>query len=279
MAADQSSEVQKIQISEDALREAQAQRDELLHELDDLARFLSHDLRAPLRGIDGYSKALIEDYGDQLDALALSYLQFINESGRQAANLLDNLIHYIRTPHAKLELVRVDLSEMAEDILTALTSRQSAALPRLIDWQVEPGLSTTADERLARLLLAALLENAWKFTSKHSEAHIVFGALPRGEPTGRGNPGGAQKQDGRTIYFVQDDGAGFDPVYAGRLFKPFQRLHSAHEFDGAGMGLAVSQRIVARHGGQIWAHGEVDRGVTVYFTLEGKPPAGGANLV
>jgi light-regulated signal transduction histidine kinase (bacteriophytochrome) len=121
-------------------------------------------------------------------------------------------------------------------------------------WQVEPGLTAQADERLTRLLLEALFENAWKFSARRDEAVIAFGAQAAG-------------QRGETTFFVRDNGAGFDPVYAGQLFEPFQRLHSAHEFEGAGMGLAVARRIVARHGGRIWAQGQVDQGAVFFFTI------------
>jgi len=258
VAADSNSEVQTIRTLQDALSAAEAQRDEALRELDDLARFLSHDLRAPLRGIDGYSKALVEDYAHLLDPLALSYLQFICDSGRLAANVLDRLIQYIRTPRAILNLQPVDLSWLAEDTLIKLKGLvEYSAQPRQVNWHITPGLVAQADERLVRLLLEVLLENAWKFTSKRTVAVITFSA----------HTAAGEAQDAETVYFIQDNGAGFNPEYSGRLFQPFQRLHSGHEFEGAGMGLAVARRIIARLGGRIWAQGEVDQGATLFFTF------------
>jgi light-regulated signal transduction histidine kinase (bacteriophytochrome) len=231
-----------LSISESALKAA-------LRELDDVTRFLSHDLRAPLRGIDGYSQALIEEYGDRLDAVGQAYLAYIYESSRLASTVLEKLIHYIRAPRAALEIEAVNLSDLAQELMERL---QYAQPHRVIAWVIMPGMIAQTDFTQVRILLECLLENAWKFTAKHAAAHLEVGKF---------------EQAGETVYFVRDDGAGFNMAYQDKLFQPFQRLHSAYEFEGAGMGLAVAKRIVERLGGRIWAQGEVEKGATLFFTL------------
>lgn len=219
-------------------------------ELASFSYSVSHDLRAPLRTMDGFAQALLEDYADRLDNVGKDYLGRIRAASQRMAALIDDLLALSRVTRAELKHERVDLSALAGDVIDEL--RQSAP-NRSVDVAITPGLATAGDRRLLRLVLQNLLGNAWKFTGTRSHARIEFGRLER-EPT----------------YFVRDDGAGFDMTYADKLFGAFQRLHSPAEFEGTGIGLATVQRIVGRHGGRVWAQGEVDRGATFYFTLGGE---------
>lgn len=239
----------RLQELEERLRRATEQRDAAYREIDELARFISHDLRAPLRGIDGYSKALIEDYSATLDPIGMAYLQYIYDASRQAAGLIEKLIYYIRIQRAELTPQPIDLSQMASDLARQL---QAAEPEREATWIIAPGLSVSGDLGMIRVLLKNLLENAWKFTARHARARIEVGQLPAAE-------GGE--------FFVRDDGAGFDMKYLDRLFLPFERLHTSHEFEGAGLGLAIARRIVERHQGRIRAEGRVEAGATFYFNL------------
>ena len=247
----------------DRLEEAEAQlslvtgeRDALLKEMDDLARFLSHDLRAPLRGIDGYSTALMEDYGSKLDPLGIAYLEYIAEGGRQAAYLIDRLIYFIRVRHAEIQIQTIDLSQLASDLINdPIKGLNKSQQDRKISWLIAPGLLIEGDFRMIRELMSILLENAWKFTGKHAAALVEVGQI---------------QIDGQAVFFVGDDGAGFNMDYLEQLFLPFHRLHNGHDFEGAGMGLAIAHRIIQRHGGRIWGEGKVDQGATFYFTLEGE---------
>ena len=241
----------RLQDQEARLLTVTAERDAALREMDDLARFLSHDLRAPLRGIDGYSQALMEDYRDKLDPIGTAYLQFIFEASRQTAGLIEKLIFFIRVRSAEMHIQSIDLSQLASDLIQPLHSAQP---DRKVSWVIASDLVAQGDQSMVRDLLLSLLENAWKFTSKNAAACIEVGRV--------------QTTHG-SAFFVRDDGAGFNMDYADQLFKPFQRLHSSHEFEGAGMGLAIARRIVERHQGRIWAEGKIDQGATFYFTLGG----------
>jgi two-component system, NtrC family, sensor kinase len=210
---------------------------------------VSHDLRAPLRSIDGFSQAILEDCGDQLDATARDYLLKVRTSAHQMAQLIEGLLDLSRFSRVELRRGPVDLSETARGIADELRRRDPT---RQADFVIPDGLAVDADGRLLRVLLDNLLGNAWKFTARTPEARIDVGVIERDEtPT----------------YFVRDNGAGFNMEYAARLFAPFQRLHAESDFPGTGIGLATVFRIVDRHGGIVWAEGEIGRGATVFFTL------------
>lgn len=222
-------------------------------ELESFSYSVSHDLRTPLRTIDGFSQVLLEDCAGQLDEAAKSHLKRIRAATQRMGALIDDLLNLSRISRTEMHMQTVDMSELVRSITGEL---QKSNPERCVDLQIEDGLQTLADSGLVRIALENLLNNAWKFTCKRNVAHVEFGVMPH---------------NGTPAYFVRDDGAGFDPAYAGRLFGAFQRLHSASEFEGTGVGLATVQRIVRRHRGRIWAESAVDRGATFYFTLSGSP--------
>lgn len=219
-------------------------------ELDSFAYSVSHDLRAPLRGIDGFGQALLEDCGEQLDELGHDYLDRIRGAANLAMELIEGLLMLSRVSRAAIRTETVDLSELGRTIANGLRERFP---DRQVTFVGAEGLRARGDPRLLEIVLQNLLENAWKFTSKHSAATIELGAMRNHEGI---------------VYYVRDDGAGFDMEYADKLFAPFQRLHSRADFEGTGMGLASVQRAVNRHGGQVWAEGAVEQGATFYFTLQ-----------
>jgi signal transduction histidine kinase len=220
-------------------------------ELEAFSYSVSHDLRAPLRSIDGFSQALIEDCGERVGADGTDYLRRIRKAAQHMGCLLDDLLKLARVTRAELHLETIDLSAMAESTLLALSE---AHRDRTVDWRVQPGLRVSGDARLLQIALTNLLENAWKFTGKRAQAQIEFGMRPDSGVAGE--------------YFVRDNGAGFDPMYSAKLFAAFQRLHHAAEFPGTGIGLATVQRIVSRHGGQVRAEGAIEQGATFTFTLQ-----------
>ncbi len=225
-------------------------------ELESFSYSVAHDLRAPLRSIDGFSQALLEDYGDKLDEKGRKYLRFLGESAQQMAQLIDDLLALSRVTRGELQCQEVDLSAMARSTLARLLSAEPH---REVQVEVEEGLSAWADPRLVAVALDNLLGNAWKFTRRREHARIELGStVANGEP----------------VFFVRDNGAGFDMAFVGKLFTVFQRLHSGAEFEGTGVGLATVQRIVRRHGGRVWAEGEVEGGATFYFTLPEKEGTG-----
>lgn len=218
-------------------------------ELSSLLHYISHDLRAPLRGIDGYSRALMEDYDSRLDEMGKAYLQYIFESSSRLNQLIDGLLKYSRIIRHELEISSIDLSEMAAEISQDLKTKQPQ---RVVECSITAGLVVDADVEMAYILLKSLLENAFKFTSKHPTAYIEFGKT---------------EQNGQPVLFVRDDGVGFDMAYQEQLFQPFQRLHGQHEFEGLGLGLATAQRIVQQHHGRIWGEGALEKGATFYFVI------------
>jgi signal transduction histidine kinase len=214
-------------------------------ELETFSYSVSHDLRTPLRAIDGFSRALLADYGAVLDATAQRYLSRICDATKRMSNLIDDLLNLARVTRQLPTFVELDLSALASEIITEIQLRDPT---RDVVVHIQPTVSAWADARMLRIVLENLLGNAWKFTSKHAGAEIWFGA-------------------DATAFHVRDTGAGFDMAYAEKLFVPFQRLHTTKEYDGTGVGLATVQRIIGLHGGRIWVEAEIDKGATFRFTL------------
>jgi PAS domain S-box-containing protein len=222
-------------------------------ELEAFSYSVSHDLRAPLRSIDGFSQALLEDYDARLDPTGRDYLSRIRASAQRMGMLIDDLLSLSRVTRGELTRTQVDLSTLAKDVAHRISEQTPG---RRVEWRIEPGVFAEGDARWLHVALDNLLGNAWKFTGKRETAIIEFGAtnLP----------------DGRWAFFVRDNGAGFDLAHADKLFGAFQRLHGVTEFPGTGVGLATVHRIVRRHGGRIWAEASPDAGATFFFTLEGQ---------
>lgn len=220
-------------------------------ELEAFSYSVSHDLRAPLRHINGFSQALLEDYEDKLDEAGKGYLREVRGASQEMAQLIDDVLQLARVTRSEMLREEVDLSDLALSVTTDL--KQSNGRQKVIV-KIEEGLVTRGDKRLLRCVLTNLLGNAWKFTSKRDNPEILFGS---------------EQKNGEVFYFVRDNGAGFDMAYVKKLFGAFQRLHTAGEFEGTGIGLATVQRIINRHGGRVWAEGSVNAGATFCFTLPG----------
>jgi PAS domain S-box-containing protein len=219
-------------------------------ELEAFSYSVSHDLRAPLRAIDGFSQALLEDYENKLDAQGKDYLTRIRTSTRLMAELIEDLLKLSRITRTDMDIVPVNLTRMAQSIIDEL---QKSHPQRIVNMKISGSLEDSADPRLIRIVLENLLGNAWKFTGKKTIAEIEFGST---------------KKDHKKVYFIRDNGAGFDMEYAEKLFAPFQRLHNAEEYPGTGIGLATVRRIINRHGGTVRAEGLPGQGATFYFTLQ-----------
>jgi light-regulated signal transduction histidine kinase (bacteriophytochrome) len=230
-------------------------------ELEAFCYSVSHDLRAPLRAIRGFAKAVIEDYQTVLDETGKDYLQRVCAATERMNHLIDDLLSLSRVTRTQMQRQPVNLSKMARAIATELQETQR---DRPVRFKFAEGLLADGDPHLLQVMLENLLGNAWKFTSKTAHACIEFGiSIPPVLPPGKRSPSTSNK----VIYFVRDNGAGFNMNYADKLFAPFQRLHKTSEFEGTGIGLATVARIVQRHGGQVWATSEVNQGATFYFTL------------
>jgi signal transduction histidine kinase len=244
---------QELEKSRDELEQRVVERTTQLEaankELEAFSYSVSHDLRAPLRSIDGFSQALLEDYGDKLDDQGQKDLQRVRAATQRMAQLIDDMLNLSRVTRGEMHRDTVDLSAMAQGIAMEL---RAAEPERQVDLTIADGVQADGDARLLRVVLENLLRNSWKFTGNHPVAKIEFGVA---------------RNNGKAVYFVRDDGAGFDMTYAGKLFGAFQRLHAMTEFKGTGIGLATVQRIVHRHGGRVWAEGKIDQGATFYFTL------------
>jgi light-regulated signal transduction histidine kinase (bacteriophytochrome) len=234
---------------EERVRERTGQLEASNKELEAFCYSVSHDLRAPLRSIDGFSHALLESHSGQLDPIGREYLQRIRAASVRMTQLIDDLLHLSRVGRREMRVQDVNLSDLAASVAHDL---QKADPERKVEFAITTGLCAQGDERLLRIALENLLGNAWKFTSRKPKARIEFGG---------------ESNDDRRTFFVRDDGAGFDMAYADKLFAPFQRLHASHEFPGSGIGLAIVQRIINRHNGQVWAEGVPGHGATFSFNL------------
>jgi signal transduction histidine kinase len=234
------------------VEERTAQLEAANKELEAFSYSVSHDLRAPLRSIDGFSQAVLEDYSDRLDAFGKESLQRVRTAAVRMGTLIDDMLKLSRVTRSELRKESFDLTAMAKSIAKVLEDEEPA---RRVEFSIGEGLTVDGDARLLRVAMENLLGNAWKYTSHHDHARIELGRA---------------EKDGRPVFYVRDDGAGFDPRYSNRLFGAFQRLHGAKDFPGTGIGLATVQRIIRRHGGEIWAEAEVEKGATFYFSVNGK---------
>ena len=243
---------EEIRRHRDELEERVAERTRELEtsnrELESFSYAVSHDLRAPLRAINGFAEALLDDNLDQLDATGQDYLQRVAAAARHMGELIDALLQLSRVSRHEIHRQSIDLSRVARELADNLQVQEPE---RKVEWQIENGLHAAGDPELLRAVLDNLLGNAWKYTRGRDACRIAFGS---------------EEQDGKPVFFVRDNGCGFDPRYRDRLFAPFQRLHGK-EFEGSGVGLATVYRIIRRHQGSIWAEGRPGEGATFYFTL------------
>ena len=235
--------------AEERIERYAEQLEALNKELEAFSYSVSHDLRAPLRSIDGFSQALLDDYSDKVDDQGRDYLKRVRAAAQSMAQLIDDMLKLSRVTKGEMRRESVSLSGIAGEIASGLAVTEPG---RKVEFEIEPGLEAVGDPALLRVLLENLLDNAWKFTSKNDTARIEFGIAD---------------VEGKKAFYVRDNGVGFDMAYADKLFIPFQRLHNKTEFLGTGIGLATAQRITRRHGGSIWAEGKVGEGVTFYFRL------------
>jgi light-regulated signal transduction histidine kinase (bacteriophytochrome) len=234
---------------EDMVKERTVKLEEANKELEAFSYSVSHDLRAPLRTITGFGNALLEDCEDKLDSNGRNYLHRIIAATGNMALLIEDMLNLSRITRTEMDIVPVNLSSLAKSIKD---ESQRSQPERLVNFIIAGNMEDSADPGLIRIVLENLLGNAWKFTGKKPEAKIEFGVI---------------QEEGENVYFVRDNGAGFDMVYLDKLFAPFQRLHTTEEYPGTGIGLAIVKRIITRHGGKVWAEGKVDGGATFYFSL------------
>ena len=242
--------------AEEALRSAHTELERRAFELNAVNRELeafaytvSHDLKAPLRSIEGFTRAIAEDYGDKLDEPGKDYVRRVTTACQRMTQLIDAMLSMSRLTGGELHEKTVDLGALAQGIAHNLKHNEPQ---RNVEFSLLPKASVKGDATMLQIALQNLLENAWKFTGRHPKAQIEFGVAD---------------MDGNTVYFVRDDGAGFDMQFADKLFQPFKRLHTDAEFPGLGIGLAIAYRIILRHGGRMWTKAQVEKGATFYFTL------------
>jgi signal transduction histidine kinase len=235
--------------AEDALRRANSAAEAANRELEAFSYSVSHDLRSPLRAIDGFSMAVLEDYAARLDDRGRGYLNRLRSGTQRMAMLIDDMLKLSRVARTEITHEKVNLTELASGICDSLSRSEPG---REVDFVISPGLGAHGDPNLLGIAIENLFNNAFKFTGERPRARIEFGDM---------------EEDGARVFFIRDNGAGFDMKYVHKLFGAFQRLHDAREFPGSGIGLATVQRVVHRHGGRIWARGEVGKGASFYFTL------------
>jgi len=234
---------------EEALQQKTRELATLNEELEAFSFSVSHDLRAPLRGIDGFCQALLEDYSEKLDDQGKTYLEYVRQGTQKMGRLIDDLLNLSRYSRREMNMTTINLSKMAKDMIARI-EREEPNEKR--DVTIQPDMQTKGDEGLISAALENLVRNAWKFTKKSSQPKIEIGA---------------EKQEGKNVFYVRDNGAGFDMKYYDKLFGVFQRLHSESEYEGTGVGLATVRRIINRHGGKIWATSQVGQGTTFWFSL------------
>ncbi len=240
---------------EQRVQERTAQLETANKELEAFSYSVSHDLRAPLRAIDGFSLAILEDYAEALDDQGKNYIHRVRSATQRMGLLIDDLLALSRVARHEIKVQEVDLSQIANEVAQDLKNGNHA---RNVEFVIAPNVKVRCDARLLRIVMENLLGNAWKYTSKHPSSLIEFGVVKiKNEPS----------------YFIRDNGAGFDMRYVNKLFGAFQRLHLSEEFPGTGIGLATVARIIHRHGGNVWAEGEIEKGATFYFNLPSKPNA------
>jgi light-regulated signal transduction histidine kinase (bacteriophytochrome) len=236
-------------LAESQILQTTAQLQASNQELEAFAYSVSHDLRSPLRAIDGYSNALIEDYYDKFDDEARDYFERIRRNVKRMGMLIDDLLRLSRVSRSEMQYSNVNLSALVQEQVSEL---QVLEPEREVEVVILPNIFVSADLTLMRVVISNLVQNAWKFTSHHATSCIEFGIM---------------EQEDQLIYFIRDDGAGFDMAFAKMLFGVFQRLHNTNEFAGTGIGLASVQRAIHRHGGKVWAEGFVEKGAIIYFTV------------
>ena len=246
----------RLKETEDELKRQRDNLDKLVRdleasnkELESFAYSVSHDLRAPLRTVESFSDVVLQDYGDKLDKTGKDYLNRIREASKKMSQLIDGMLKLSRITRAELIEEQVNLSDMVQSIYDGLKYAQP---DRQAEFIIAPEILVNGDIQLLQILMQNLLDNAWKYSSKCPNTRIEFGVKSQGD---------------KKVYFVMDNGVGFDMKRADKLFTPFQRLHSDREYAGTGIGLAIAQRVVQRHGGRIWAESETGKGATFFFTL------------
>jgi hypothetical protein len=243
------------------VRERTAKYEEVNRELESFCYSVSHDMRAPIRHIDGFTRIFLEEYGDAVPEGGREYLDRICRATKRMGSLIDDLLNLSRIPRGTVVMVPIDLSALAREICSTMTT---AWPDRVVDWTVAPGIWGAGEPKMMRIVMENLLDNAWKYTKRAARATVEVGTTV---------------MDGTRVCFVRDNGAGFDMAYAGKLFGVFQRLHKEEDYEGTGVGLAIVKRIMQRHGGDVWAESRVNEGTTFYFTLPAEPvdPPEGVN--
>lgn len=242
-------DITELKRAEETLAHQKIELEASYKEMEAFSYSVSHDLRAPLRTLDGFTEASLAEYGDTLGVSCKDYLNRIRETSQTMSRLIDDILNLSRLSRTEVHFQKVDLSELANDIADELKATQPE---RQAEFIIPPGLIVDGDNNLLQILFKNLMGNAWKFSSKNPQTRIEFGM---------------KSMDGTAVYFIKDNGVGFDMRYADNLFVPFRRLHTEKEFSGTGLGLALSQRVIRRHGGRIWAESEIGEGATFYFTL------------